>query len=96
MSNEKNFLEKIKWRLGEIEKTFSNQPSFYSSKRIERAVIFLNAVILFDIMAITLLRDDKIDYIAAVAIFTAQMFYAGYQTTQIRKDITPPAINNEK
>lgn len=96
MLKEKNLFDKLKWRFGELEKTFSNQPSFYASKRIERAIIFLNAVILLDVMSIILLREDKIDYVAAVFIFSAQMCYAGYQTVQIRKDVTPKQVVDEK
>lgn len=85
------FGEKIKWRIKELEKTFSASPSFYSSKRIERAILFTNALILFDVIIIDLYKHDKIDYIAAIAILGAQLAYCGYQTKQIFKD--KPATN---
>jgi hypothetical protein len=96
MLKEKNILDKLKWRIAEIEKTFSNQPSFYASKRFERALIFINALVLLDVMSIKLLMEVHIDYVAATAIFAAQMCYAGYQTVQIRKDITTKPHIDEK
>jgi hypothetical protein len=78
----------FKWFVKEVVKTFSNKPSFFSSKRIERAIIFVNANIMLDLMTWHLLKTEKIDYIAAVAIYAAQMVYAGYQTKQIFKDKT--------
>lgn len=96
MSGEKSISDKIKWRIAEIEKTFSNQPSFYASKRFERALIFINALVLLDVMTIKLLCEGHIDYVAATTIFAAQMCYAGYQTVQIRKDITNKPPIDEK
>lgn len=84
-----NFSDKLKWRLKEIEKTFSAKESFYSSKRIERAILFTNALVLFDVIIIDLYKHDKIDYIAAIAILAAQLAYCGYQTKQIFKDKAP-------
>jgi hypothetical protein len=86
-----NFVDKIKWRIKEVEKTFSSKDSFYSSKRIERSIIFINAIVIFDLMVIDLYRHDKIDYLSAIAIFGTQLAYAGFQTKQIFKD--KPAQN---
>ena len=38
--------EAVKWFFIQILLTFSDQPSFFSSKRIERFMIFINANIL--------------------------------------------------
>lgn len=82
----KKFIARCKWHLKELNKTFSSQPSYYSSKRIERMIIFLNAVIVFDIMMRWLLIHDKIDAMTAIAIFVTQMGFCGWQTKQIFKD----------
>ncbi|WP_298838827.1 hypothetical protein [uncultured Clostridium sp.] len=87
--------EYVKWFLLQIVLTFSDQPSFFSSKRIERFMIFLNANIALDISIHYLLKHDKMDYIAAVAIYTAQMIYAGYQTKQIFNE-KPKAVITEE
>lgn len=79
-------VKRLKWHLKELCKTFSNQPSFYSSKRIERAVIFVNANVMLDIMVWWLAKHDKLDYLGVIGIYAAQMVYAGYQTKQIFKD----------
>ena len=87
--------EYVKWFFLQILLTFSDQPSFFSSKRIERFMIFLNANIALDISVNYLLKHDKMDYIAAVAIYTAQMIYAGYQTKQIFNEKTKATITEE-
>lgn len=78
----KNPWDFIKWFCWEMIKTLSNEPSFFSSKRLERFGIFLNANILLDICVHELLVSGKIDYVGAIAIYTAQMIYAGYTMKQ--------------
>ena len=85
----------VKWFLLQIVLTFSDQPSFFSSKRIERFMIFINANIALDISVHYLLKNNKMDYIAAVAIYSAQMIYAGYQTKQIFNEKTKATITEE-
>ncbi len=82
----KKFIKRLKWHLKELCKTFSNEHSFYSSKRIERAIIFVNANVMLDMMCYHLVKTGKMDDIGAIGIYAAQMVYAGYQTTQIFKD----------
>ena len=79
----KTKMEFVRWFFTQVLLTFSNQESFFSSKRIERFMIFMNANIALDICIHYLLKTGKMDYIAAVAIYSAQMIYAGYQTKQI-------------
>ncbi len=79
----------IKWHFWELVKTFSGEPSFYSSKRIERMLIFVNANISLDLIIGWLTKHDKLDYMGAIGIYVAQMAYAGYQTKQISKDDKP-------
>lgn len=80
------FLEYVRWFFWQILLTFTAQESFFSSKRIERMLIFVNANILLDLCVRHLIMVDKLDYIGAVAIYSAQMVYAGYQTKQIFND----------
>jgi len=76
-------IARIKWHIKELTKTFSGQPSFYSSKRIERAIIFINANVMLDLCTWHLVSKDKLDYLGAVAIYSAQMIYAGFQTNKM-------------
>lgn len=77
-------ISRIKWHLKELNKTLSNQESFYSSKRLERMLLFINAMILLDLFVIK--QYHKLTTSEIVAFFTAQMLYAGFTTTQIFKD----------
>lgn len=79
----KNIFGFLKWFITEIIKTFSNEPSFFSSKRIERMMIFINAMTFLDVMMLALIKADKIDPTSAVTLFAAQMAYAGWTTKQI-------------
>jgi len=80
------FLEYVRWFFWQILLTFTAQESFFSSKRIERMFIFLNANVVLDLCVRHLIMVQKLDYIGAVAIYSAQMVYAGYQTKQIFND----------
>lgn len=76
----------IKWFIKELIATFSHQPSYFSHKRIQACLLFINANVMLDVITFSLLQEKKIDYLGAVAIYGAQMVYAGYQVTQIMKD----------
>ena len=80
--------ENCKWFIRQIQATFSNQPSFFARKRIESFMLFMNATILLDMFCWK--NWDKIDSTEMLAIFGAQMVYAGYQVAQIRKDMVGP------
>lgn len=80
--------KRLKWHIKEINKTLSNEPSHYSSKRLERLVLFLSANVMLNVITYSLLHQGKISAAEAVLIYGAQMVYAGYQTNQIRKDVT--------
>jgi len=79
-------IKRAKWHMKEIAKTFSNQPSFYSSKRIERAIIFINATIMFDLIVWHLVGKDKLDELGAIGVYGAQMAYAGFQTNKLMQE----------
>ncbi len=76
----------FKYLILQIFYTFSNHPSKLASKRIERFVIFINAIVLLDISFFILLKKDKVTITESIAVFAAQMGYAGFQTYQIFKD----------
>lgn len=83
------------WFCREMLKTFSKQPSFFCSKKVERFGIFLNAMIALDICIHWLLVHDKITWEGSVGIYTVQMLYAGYQTKQIFNDKTKIVTTSE-
>lgn len=77
--------ENCKWFVAQIRDTFSNSPSYFSRKRIESFILYINAMILLD--AWYIYHFKEVDYVTALAVFGAQMVYAGYQVAQIRKDV---------
>lgn len=77
--------ESTKWFIREIQATFSNKPSYFARKRIESFMLFINATVILDLFCIK--NWNRISSAEILAIFTAQMVYAGYQVAQIRKDI---------
>ena len=86
-------INRAKWHMKEIAKTFSNQQSFYSSKRFERAIIFINANVVLDMCVYQLIHSDKLDATGAVLIYSAQMVYAGFQTNKLMEE--KKSENNE-
>jgi hypothetical protein len=77
--------ENIKLGLLELIKTFSNRPSFLSSKRIERFVVFttmLSLTISYIILHIKTIGAT--DFILVVGTWMA---YAGFNIIQNRRDI---------
>lgn len=88
--------ENVKWFLRNIQATFSNQPSYFARKRIESFILFINASTLLDLFCIK--HWASMTSPEMLAIYAAQMVYAGYQVTQIRKDMTsnPPVISIPK
>lgn len=87
------FYARLKWHLKELNKTLSHQPSHYSSKRIERMILFVNAIAVLDLFIYK--EYSKLTTSEIVIIFGAQMAYAGFQTAQIRKDKNEPKGDNE-
>lgn len=81
------FLEYMRWFFWQMLLTLTASESFFSSKRLERFVIFINANILLDICVYHLVSDGKLDWEGSVGIYVAQMAYAGFQTKQIFNDL---------
>ncbi len=65
---EMKLFKRFKWHLKEIDKTLSHLPSHYSSKRIERLILFVSANVSLQITNIYLLQHDKITAAEAVLI----------------------------
>lgn len=86
------FINRLKWHLKELDKTLSNQPSFYSSKRIERMILFVNALVILDLFIIK--EYEKLTTAEIISIFTIQMIYAGFQTKQLAKEKKDDEIIN--
>lgn len=71
-------LDKIKYLIREFILTFSNKPSLFASKRIERCIAF----ILVSILVCFFIYHKRNDMI----IITPLLAYAGFNTMQISKD----------
>ena len=69
----------------ELIKTFSNEESFFSSKRIERCLVFLTMLTLT--VVYVLKNEFKISSAELMIIVGGWLGYAGFNTVQIKKDI---------
>lgn len=86
MKDKKYFFgwENIKWFFIELIKTFSNQPSFFASKRIERSFLFTTALVLTIIyFSYHVKTMQSTDMLLIVGMLFA---YAGYTTNIMRKE----------
>jgi len=81
------------WHLKELNKTLSNEPSYYSSKRLERLVLFISANISVDIFVYK--NIDTMSTSDILLIFGAKMVYAGFQVKQIQKDLKDESTKAE-
>lgn len=87
-------IDTIKTTIIEWLKTFSNKPSFISSKRLERFAVFttmLSCSIYFLIKAITSCSITATDL---MIVIVGWLSYAGFNTIQGRKD--NQTINKEE
>jgi hypothetical protein len=72
------------WFFKELVKTFSNQPSRFSSKKLERAALFASALIM---VIIYFAWHYKTMTSSDMLIITGALFvYAGYSMNMTRKD----------
>lgn len=71
------------WLIKEMLKTFSNEPSFFSSKRLEKFYQFSQANLLLILTTKHLVATGKMDVTLSLMIYTAQMIYAGFNTKQM-------------
>ena len=80
----KKFIARIKWHLKELNLTFSNKPSHYSVKRIERFLLFINALALFD--GWILWHWSEISYSQITEAFVLNLAYAGFLVHSTQKE----------
>lgn len=76
--------ENIKKGFNELIKTFSNQPSFFSSKKIERSLLFTSALVM---VIVYFGYHVKIMGSGDLTLIVGALFaYAGYSMNMTRKD----------
>jgi len=76
----KNF----KWFILQIRATFSNEPSYFSSKRIERYMLFMGAFC--SLMYYIYTHIDTLLYTEVLALTGAMFVYAGYTLNVTQKE----------
>lgn len=79
----KGYINKIIWGLKELVKTFSSQPSFFSSKRIERAIAFISGEI--TLLSFFFYNLKTLPTIEAIMIATVFFAVAGYVLNKTEK-----------
>lgn len=76
----------IKKMILEIIKTWSNEPSWLSSKRIERSIFTGTTIGIVVATAIYLIKSGKMDATSAIVLVTPLLLAAGYNTAMGYKD----------
>jgi hypothetical protein len=74
------------WYVGEINKVFSDQPSFYSGKRLKDWVAFVTGEYILIHGFIYLLMRDKLDDTGIALIAGVAFTIAGYQLNKIQQE----------
>lgn len=77
-------MKKIRWFFCEIVKTFSNQDSFLSSKRIERAILFWAAM--FIVLNYYRMSYEKLSPSDIVLLTTPLFAMGGFNTIMNAKE----------
>lgn len=72
----KKAYNRLLWHLKELNKTLSNEPSYYSAKRIMEFILFTNALILFDWYWFE--HKDVLSFAENCEAFMLNLGYAGY------------------
>jgi hypothetical protein len=72
--------------LKELLKTFSNQKSFFSSKRLERFILFNLAVSICLTYIIYSIKNKTLSLADVLAISGTFFVYAGYNTIMVEKN----------
>jgi hypothetical protein len=78
--------ENFKWLCKEWLKTFSNEESFFSSKRIERCIFVLSAV--GSLLCYIWINRHKLDTGSIILLVTPFFAAAGYSLTKSEKEKT--------
>jgi putative ribosome biogenesis GTPase RsgA len=78
----------------EIVMTFSNRKSLFSSKKIERFIVFWTFLVLTVVYVIKNIHEmDSIEFIEVVGLWLA---FAGYNTFMVHKDTRVNNIEEDK
>ena len=77
-------MKNLKWFFSELLKMWSNEPSYFSKKRVESSIVFVSVMVTYVWFCIVNF------YNMSAADFTivsgAMMVYGGYTVTQIQKE----------
>ena len=74
----------MKELIQELISTFSVSKSFFSSKKIERFIIFTNVLIIVNVWCYYHIKNS--DVTDMILLISTLLAYGGWNTTQIRKD----------
>jgi len=74
------------WHANELHKVFSNEPSFYSGKRIKEWIAFATGEYILIHGFVVLLKADKLDYTAICFMAGTAFAIAGYQLNKIQQE----------
>lgn len=77
---------KLKWHITELTKMYSDQPSFYSKKRIESGIAFIVGQYLIIHGFIYLLIHDKISSSDIALLAGVEFALCGYQLNKIQQE----------
>ena len=83
--------ENIRWGIKELIKMYSDQPSFFSKKRIESGIAFI--LMEFGLMYWFFINAHKMDATELLLWASANALISGYNIQQIQKD---KAKNDQK
>ena len=72
----------------ELKKTFSNEPSYFSSKRIERMLLFVSALCTINYWVWK--NIDTIPYDEVLAVIITLLGFAGYTMVQTQREKPKP------
>jgi len=86
LKNKKYFFgwTNIKWVIAELGKTWSKEDSYFSSKKIERFLLFISGV--YVLLRWYSTHVEKIEYEEAIAISATFLGYAGFTMIQTQKE----------
>lgn len=80
------FINRIKWHLKELNKVLSNDPSYYSSKRIKDWAAFITGEYILIHGFIYLLMHDKLDATSVCMMAGVAFGAALYQLNKIQAE----------
>lgn len=80
----KKIKDEIKFIYVELKKTFSDEPSFFSSKRIERMILFVTALIASNFWFWT--HYPNLTVSEVVLYISTHLGFAGYTMAQTQKE----------